>query len=224
MLPLFRQRTVWVPTIWGVLLFVGLCGGGGAYWWFKGEEFLSLTRRETPEVLIVEGWIDDRGSVAAAEEFRQQGYQYIVATGGLTGRPWNSRRWSYAEETQRYLLREKVPAEKIILAVPREVETQRTFEMAVASKRAIEASGLHPKTVTVFTRGCHARRSRLVFAKVFGPGVAVGAVAWHPPGYRSEPWWRSTDRGSDFMKETVGYFLELLVNSGRTSNSAPPQA
>ncbi len=48
------------------------------------ESFLSVTERSPADVLVVEGWIGREGVRAAGEEFKQRGYQYVVATGGLT--------------------------------------------------------------------------------------------------------------------------------------------
>jgi hypothetical protein len=44
-------------------------------------------------------------------------------------------------------------------------------------------------------------------------------ISWTPPSYASEPWWRSSERAGDLLKESVGFALEALLNSGR----APPQ-
>jgi hypothetical protein len=59
----------------------------------------------------------------------------------------------------------------------------------------------------------------LVFAKVEGPGTAVGVVDWTPSDYEGVPWWRSSERARELMLETVGYLFEALLNSGRSSNS-----
>ncbi|MDB6092989.1 MAG: hypothetical protein JWM32_551 [Verrucomicrobia bacterium] len=206
---------MWFPTWLGTFSFLFIFGGSVALWWFKGEAFLSLTQREPAEVLVIEGWIDTEGVLAAAEEFRTHDYQYVVATGGLTGRSWSSRRWSYAEETALVLLRDKIPVDRVVRAPSINVESQRTYEMAAATLRALADKGIKPAAINIFTRGAHARRSRLVFAKVFGSETQVGSIAWAPPGYEAEPWWRSSERADDLLKETVGYGFERLLNSGR---------
>src|SRR4029077_8696711 len=97
---------------------------------------------------------------------------------------------------------------------------RRTFESAVAAWRALQAVGIHPRTVNVFTFGPHARRSRLVFAKADGPGTDVGVIGWIPSGYVALPWWQSSERARELLAETAGYLYEVLFNSGRGS-SAP---
>jgi hypothetical protein len=100
-----------------------------------------------------------------------------------------------------------------------QVETQRTFEMAAAAWRTVQANWPRTVTINVFTIGPHARRSRLVFGKVFRPGIKVGVVAWEPPRYKAEVWWHVSDRADALLKETACYFFEALLNSGRWSNS-----
>jgi uncharacterized SAM-binding protein YcdF (DUF218 family) len=217
--PLFRRRTVWVPTWFGLLCFAVVFGGVIAWWCFGAEAFLSTSNPEEADVLVVEGWIDALGVQAAAQLYRFGGYHYIVATGGQTGKVWDTQRWDYAKEAAEQLIRLKIPHEEVIQASARHKEAQRTYEMAAASWRALHNAGIHPKGINVFTRSTHARRSRLVFSKVFGGDVPVGVIAWKPPGFEQEKWWQSSERADDMIKESIGYVFELLFNSGRGSNS-----
>lgn len=164
---------------------------------------------------MVECWIGAAGVRDAAVEFNQGGYRYIVASGGLTGDRWSEKRWSYVEAAERILLQSGVPPDRIIPASSGDFERQRTYEMAVAARQALLARGIEPRTINVFTREAHARRSRLVFSKAFGSAMNVGVISWAPPGYNDEPWWHSSERAEDFLKETVGYAFELFLNSGR---------
>jgi uncharacterized SAM-binding protein YcdF (DUF218 family) len=217
--PLIRRRTVWLPTLlgWAVLsiLFITPL----VLWWFQGEAFFSRTDRVPADVLVVEGWVGMECPQAVAAEFEHGEYRNLVITGGMTGEPWSQRRWSYVEETELSLIRHGVPKGRILDAPTRDTERQRTYEMAVASWRALKTNEIQPTGINVFTRSSHARRSRLVFAKVFGSSTKVGVISWAPPGYDSGPWWRSSGRAVEFLKETVGYLYELLLNSGRRSNA-----
>jgi hypothetical protein len=81
-------------------------------------------------------------------------------------------------------------------------------------KATLDAQGIHPKSINVFTLGAHARRSELVFSKAC-PGTEIGIIGWQPPGYRTTPWWHSSERAIDLLVQTVGFFYEFLLNSGR---------
>jgi uncharacterized SAM-binding protein YcdF (DUF218 family) len=216
-LRLFQRCTVWFPTFLGLLCILLLLVVPVVWWCISGESFLSSTQRFPAEVLVVEGWIGSDGVRAAATEFGR-GYRYAVATGGVaTAKGWGQPGWSYAEGADHELIRSGVPEERIIFAPSRDTESQRTYASAVAVSRALEARGVHSKSLNVFTLGPHLKRSCLVFAKVLGPGTEVGGVGWTPSDYQASPWWRSSDRAKDLLTETAGYLYEALFNSGRSS-------
>ena len=215
----FQRRTIWYPTPLAWLLLVVLVAAPLFFWWFNGEAFLSMTQRQPAEVLVVEGWIGRDGLTAAKTEFEQGGYRYVVTGGGISKNDWDHRRWNYAEVAGELMIRLGVPADRVIQAPAQDTQSGRTFVTALAVRQAIEAHGLHPTAVNVFTIGAHARRSRLVFAKALGPGIKVGVVAWVQPDHSLGPWWKSSERAEDLIKETVGWFFEAVLNSGRVSNS-----
>lgn len=186
-------------------------------WWTWGEPQLCLTRREKTEILVVEGWVSEETLEAAAHEFSTGGYQWIIATGGPNGERWNRKRWTYAEIAEDGLVAAGIPRSKIIAAPAREVETQRTHESALAVQQVLTARGFSPKAITVFTFGSHARRSQLVYAKVFEPTIKVGIISWMPPGSMNTPWWHSTMRAKSLLTETIGCLYEALLNSGRSA-------
>src|SRR6266540_3531401 len=154
-LRLVQRRTIWFPTLTGWLLIAFVVCGPLAGWFVKGESFLAVTGRRPAEVLVVEGWIGAEGIRAADEEYRLGGYHAVVAAGGLSGERWSRKRWNYAMEAEEQLLLMGVPREQVLLASSREAEIQRTFEMAAAARRAIDAAGLHPTAINVLTRGAH---------------------------------------------------------------------
>jgi hypothetical protein len=215
MVRLIHRRTVVLPTLVGWTCLFLLIGACAAVWWFQGESFLSHTDRVGAEVLAVEGWIGSDGVEAAAKEYAKGKYQYIVVTSGLSGRSFDKRRWSYSEEAARELFRLGVPSDRVIQGVPEDTESHRTFASAKAVFKALVDRNIRATGLNVFTLGPHARRSRLVFSKVFGRDTPVGVVAWIPPSYVSERWWRSSERALDFFKETLAYLFEALLNSGR---------
>jgi len=215
---LFQRRTIWWPTPAGwLILAVGFCVPA-TLWFFLGEGFLARSNRLPAEALIVEGWIGIEGVKAAKFEFETGGYRYLVAAGGLTENRWGSQRWNYATEAHDLLLRLGVPADRVINAPAPDTKAQRTFASAITVRQTLEERGLHLANANVFTLGVHARRSRLIFAKAL-PGTEVGVVSWTPSAYSPGPWWRSSERAEDLIKETAGWLFEALLNSGRMSNS-----
>ncbi len=186
-------------------------------WWFFGESYLSETRRERADVLIIEGWTREDGALAGAAEFRDRtaGYRWIVAAGALTGEPWNRERWHEVDIVGRALRRAGIPPERFISAEAADVPNHRTFQAALAARDTLLAHGIRPTAINVLTRGAHARRSQLTFAHVFGRDVRIGVIAWLPPGYQDSRWWESSERATDLLKETVGFLYEAVLRSGR---------
>jgi uncharacterized SAM-binding protein YcdF (DUF218 family) len=215
-----QRREIWCPTWLGSFCIALVLAVPVGWWFVYGEPFLSLTQRCPADVLVVEGWIGGAGVRAAAAEFKQGPYRYVVATGGVsTAMGWEEAGRSYAERAHDELIRSAVPEDRIILAPSVDTDNQRTYESAVAVRRALAFKGIQPKALNVFTRGPHARRSRLVFAKVLQ--TQVGVVGWKPPGYEAFPWWRSSERAREFLTETAGYVYEALLNSGRGFGGPP---
>lgn len=221
-LKLLQRRTVWWPTWLGWCVIWVVLSAPILWSFLAGESFLSQTQRlPAAEILVVEGWIGREGVRAATTEFREHGYKYVATSGGPTLGRWERERSNYAEMAGLELAQSGIPRDKIIVAPCKDTESRRTFESAAAVLRALTAAQLQPRALNVFTYGPHAGRSRLVYAKVFGPETDVGVIAWKPPEYGLEPWWRSSQRAKELLSESVGYIFELFLNSGRlTSNTA----
>lgn len=218
-----KRGAIWQRILPGSFCVILLLGILGLTWLCSsGESFFSLTRRLPAEVLVVEGWIGSDAVRAAGDEFEQGGYQYVVATGGLTEEGKDSS--NYAAIAEQELIGLGIPKDRIIAAPTQQIERQRTYRSAVAAWNALQRRGVHPNVLNVFTLGPHARRSRLVYAKVYGPETQVGVIAFVPRNYEAEPWWQSRGRTKCLLKEVVGYPFEVLLNSGRSSNSPSPSA
>ena len=217
-LPLAKRDTtrhrILLCSIWIFPLPVIL---GVAWLCSTGESFFSLTRRLPAEALVADGWIGPDGIRAAAEEFKLGGYEYIVVTGDMTEEQRDQSDDAVTAEQE--LIGLGIPKDKIVTVHSSHVVRQRTFASVAAAWKALETKGLRPKVLNVFTLGPHARRSRLVYAKVFGPATQVGVIAFVPPKYEVEPWWLSKQRTLCLLKELVGYPFEILLNSARSSNS-----
>ncbi len=206
------------PTLLGWLCILLLLLVPSLLWVFRGESFLSQTARVPARILVVEGWISAEGLDAAAQEFKTGGYSTLVATGSLTGAKWEAKRWDYTQAAYEQFVKDGIAPERIILASAGDPEVRRTYSMALATRNALLAHHLLGEDVNIFTRGPHARRSRLIYARVLGSPSHVGSIAWIPPGFLDLPWWRSSERTKDMLTETPGYFVELIFGPRR----APP--
>ncbi len=211
----FERRTVWWPTPFGWCCLVLAPLAVLAIWGLSGESILASTKRVNADTLIVEAWIGLESLPFVKEEFERGGYKRLVVTGGLTGQKWSKERWSLTDAAYRELSQIGFPKEKLILAPSRDVENQRTYEMALAARRAMSNYTNNLSGINIVTRGAHARRTKAVYRKVFGSGVAVGAIAWRPDVSHGLAWWKSSTRSKELLDETFGYAFELFADSGR---------
>jgi uncharacterized SAM-binding protein YcdF (DUF218 family) len=213
---LFQRRVAVVPTFFGWLCIFCAIAGSFLMWWFEAEAFLSETDRiPGAEVLVVEGWIGNVGVQAAMAEFEKGGYKWLVTTGGYTNEGWSGKRWNYSDIAGHQLLSLGFPKDHLVGAPAPDVENQRTYESAEATYKALVAHGIPSDRIVVFTRGSHARRSRLIFSKVFEGKAKVGVISWMPEQYQNQSWWHVSIRADDLLKESVGYLFEVLASSGR---------
>jgi DUF218 domain len=215
----FRRRTVPCPTWAGWFCLVAIFLLVFSAFFFFGESFLTETDRVPADTLVVEGWIGRSGLRAAVDEFRRGGYVRVLAAGGLSSGRWEDQPQSYAEMAANELIRLGIPRERVTVAMSENTERYRTFESAVAVWRAIRLAGNKPRGINIFTFGPHARRSIMVFTKVNSDVEKIGVIGWCPPEYQGDGWWQSSERSKEFFEETLGYLYEVLLNSGRPSNS-----
>ena len=210
---LFHRKEVWLPTWQGALLGLLLAGGGAVFLTVEAEDFLSPTRRVAADVLVVEGWISKAGLEEAYREFSTGGYAYVVPVGGWTASAVTPVAGpTYAGRAAAELARLGCPASRMILAAPAGTDTDRTFEQARSARDQLARRGIRPKGIVVFTADAHGRRSRLVYRRMFGSGVAVGVVSYQPPEARLLPWWKDTARAKDVLVEMAGWAHELCVS------------
>jgi hypothetical protein len=219
---LVRRRTVWWPTRFGWACFLLSTLALVFGWCFCGESFLSPTSPLPADALVVEGWAGRDSLPAAVREFRRGGYGLLVTSGGSTGDSWAASNWNYADLAAEVLLHKGMPKDRLLSAPASANDSQRTYQAALAVRMALEVRGPLPAAINVWTRGPHARRSRLVFARVFGSQTQVGVIAWTPEDQPDVPWWKSSERSRDFLGESVGYFYERLLWSGRWLGGGAP--
>jgi hypothetical protein len=208
---LFRRRHVWLPTLWGALLVLGVIAALGVALIASAPAYLSVTEPARgadgtgARVLIVEGWLEDRELDQAAALFRRGRYERIVTTGGpidsWTGLPvpWKD----YADRGARYLAAHGL-ADATINAVPAPATAQdRTFLSAVVVREWAARERVRLDAVDLVSVGVHARRSRMMFRAAFGPGVEVGVIAARPSLHDPQRWWKTSNGAKVVLGEMI---------------------
>jgi hypothetical protein len=120
-------------------------------------------------------------------------------------------------------MNERVAELLVLLDVPRErvhtvryeaAQKDRTYHSALAAKRWISEHAPEVMAINVATAGAHARRSRLLYVKAFGPRMKVGVVALRDRTYDPAHWWRSSEGIREVPFETMAYLYARFVFSG----------
>ncbi len=190
---------------WAVLL---LCLAGIA--WFvihHIQPFLAVTQRVDSRVLVMEGWGQEFAAQVAVREFRQSECPKIYTTGspviGTDGRTNDFNTYAYLGAVA--LQKAGVPAAAIQMVPCHESGRDRTYSSALALHQWFQTHGVTNTSFNLITEDAHARRSRLLFQKAFGPGFAIGVIAIPDPDYEPAHWWHYSEGVRVVLGETIAW-------------------
>jgi uncharacterized SAM-binding protein YcdF (DUF218 family) len=217
---LFRRRQVYVPTLWGWLALLLVCGAGGLIALRAVYPFLAVTRPVSARLLVVEGWMPMDQLDQALQVWRAGGYEHVVTTGGPITE-FGPQPGSYAERARGYLVSHGVPAEAVTAVSAPASAQDRSFLNAVMLREWLARSELHADALNVVSSGVHCRRSWLVYRLALGPQVQVGIIAVHPLAYDPRAWWRSSQGAKDVLDEAISWtWTELFFHPGPPGSQA----
>ena len=202
---LFRQRHIWLPTIWGWLVLLVFFSVLCILMARTLYSFLAPNAPVGARVLVIEGWLAPGELDQAVQVFKKGGYERVVTTGGpIVGWPEILKNTNYASMAADYLAQHGVPRESIT-AVPTPASAQeRTFLSAVVLRESAPQLGISLDALDLLSSGAHARRSRLLFQMAFGNKVRVGILAAKPAEYDADAWWRSSSGAEAIVFQTIG--------------------
>lgn len=209
---LLNRRVCLLPTWRGWLLAFLIIATLAAVGVRKVQPFLSVSSPVTCDVLVVEGWMPDYGMAQVLEETRRKPYVVLIVTGGPLerGAPLSSY-GTYAELGSATLakLGANSPVPQAVPAA--DVYRDRTFTSAIALRDWLQKQGQMPAKINLVSLGAHARRSRLLFNKVFGRDVKVGIIALPDRSYDAKHWWRSSQGFRVVTDEFIGYIYVRFI-------------
>jgi len=212
---LVRRRDCLVLTRRGWLLLVLSLAAFTMVTVRELHPFLAVTEPVAGGLLVVEGWIPDVAMKAAIAEFRQHHYAKVCVTGGPISRGAQLSGYkTFAEMGTATLLKLGLSTNEVQAIPSAWIRRDRTSAEAVALKKWMRDHGVASTTVHLITEGPHARRSRLLFQRVFGSGVAVGVTSIPSGEYDPEYWWQSSEGVRTVVGETLAYgYARLLFRS-----------
>lgn len=196
-----------VPTWRGWLFLVIALTGTAALAVRCVFPFLSVSDPVPGGFLVVEGWAADYALAEAITEFRRHPYERLYVTGVPIekGAPFSEHQ-TYAEFGAATIRRIDPDISRFVTPVPAPfVRQDRTYTTAVALKNWSAAQGRMPDRITVVSVGPHARRTRLLYLKVFGENVKIGVIAAEDQSFDPHRWWGSSPGVRTVLGELFAY-------------------
>jgi len=202
----FRRRETWVPTWRGFLLLCLILALLVIAGIASVHPFLAPNHPIPGGILVVEGWGPDYAMAAAAEEFSHGHYDRLYVTGGPLEQGGDLSEFKTFAELGAATLLKMGLTTNVVQAVPAPlVQADRTYNSALALRKYLgDHATVHP-TLNLMSIGPHARRSRLLYEKVFGESTKIGIVALPPHDYNPKRWWRSSAGVRTVLSEVFAY-------------------
>jgi hypothetical protein len=108
---------------------------------------------------------------------------------------------------QGVLLEEITPV--VITIYPRK---DRTYYKALAVQKRLKKAGFAQASIDVVSFGVHARRTWVLFEKVFS-SVDVGVIAIRPDNYDTSRWWLFSEGVRSVIAESIAYLYARFIFS-----------
>ena len=210
---LFSTKERTRPTIMGkllillILIFISL-------FILKGmNKFLSVNDAIQSKVLAVEGFLPDYTLKDLMSEFYEGGYEIMIIIGKPIGQGYYISGYMTSSDLMKSTLREMgMDTTKMIsISIPETVFRDRTYNTGLLLGDWLREHNYQTNRVNVFTLGCHARRSKLLFEKALGPNFKVGIIAGRDMSYDQIKWWKSSQGFRTVLNESIAYVYARLL-------------
>jgi len=209
---LLRRRQCLVPTLHGCLLLTLSFAVLALLAAREIPPFLAVTDSVPGGVLVVEGWVPDYMLEAAIAEFKRNHYARLFVTGipVQQGAPLSDYQ-NYAYLGAATLVKLGLSTNDVQAVPTGLTRRDRTYATALTLKHWLREHDMAPAKFNLITGGPHARRSRLMFEKALGKGVAVGVIAIPAVDYDERQWWYYSQGVRIMIGESLAYIYARLL-------------
>jgi len=175
--------------------------------------FLSPKDPRSREVLVVEGWMPTYVVRQVGDYYRERSYKkVIVARAIYRGRNQYESGEFVAKYIAENLVDLGIPKDRVQIVFFEPSTRDRTYQSALAVKNSLQQQGGQKiETMDLITLGPHARRSRLLFQRVFADDIQVGVFPVDDQAYDSSRWWRSSAGIREVPFELLAYFYAKFI-------------
>jgi uncharacterized SAM-binding protein YcdF (DUF218 family) len=210
---LLIRRYRWTLSWKAKLLLLAVIIALALVTWRRIYPFLAETRRVDADVLVVEGWVHPYGIRAGVDEFKSHAYRKVFTTGGpVTGKGGYINDFqTSASVGAESLVRTGLPAEVVQMVPSHEIGRDRTYSSAIALRDWLNEHKERVSSFNIITEGAHARRTRLMFQRAFGPDVKVGVISILSPDFDARHWWHYSEGTEEIIGETIAYLYAQFL-------------
>ena len=176
------------------------------------HSFLAPIKPVEGSVLVVVGQFSDYSLKEIKDRFEEGHYKLLVTVGGeyRTGHPMAQYK-SEADWTAARLNAQGVLLGKIIpVAITIYPRKDRTYYKALAVQKRLKKAGFAQASIDVVSFGVHARRTWVLFEKVFS-SVDVGVIAIRPNNYDTSRWWLFSEGVRSVISESIAYLYTRFI-------------
>jgi uncharacterized SAM-binding protein YcdF (DUF218 family) len=204
-LHLFVRKETWTLSFPAKLLVLGVGLIFAIGFPLDIYPYLAPTAPVHSGTMIIEGWISDAFLRQAAEAFSAGRYQKLLVLQATDdeGTRYIGNTAACTDRTE-ILASYGVPKSLIGTLLYPATERDRTYHAALAARDWLIHHSTE-KSFDVVTIGPHARRSRMMFKKVFGKSFTAGIIALNDPTYDPKHWWRTSEGVRDVVGEMIAY-------------------
>ena len=184
----------WRGKLAVILAFIGL-GAGLTY---SAYPFLALNQPVGGDFMVLEGWtIPHRVATEVAAEFKHGHYRKLLVLE-------DSYDGEYSDPTDR-LVQHGIPRDVIENVIYPGVQRDRTYHAAIIASDWFHRNDPSVPCFDVVTVGPHARRSLMMFRKVFEKNAKIGVIALDDTFYDPKHWWHTSEGVRELQGEVIAY-------------------
>jgi hypothetical protein len=208
---LIVRRECWTLSPAGKLLVLMSLLGLSAVLLYTVYPFLAINVPVPGDFIVLEGWTTGHAGVLkqTASEFQHGHYHHVLILQESNSEDVAGLYASCADAAE--ILKDYgVPREAIIEVAYPAAERDRTYHAALAARDWFIRNKLLSHSFDVITIGPHARRSRLMYQRVFGKTVDVGVIAFSDASYDPTHWWRTSEGFRQVQGEAIAYIYAGL--------------
>lgn len=177
------------------------------------HDFLTPDQPLSTTVLIVEGWVPDRVVKQVAQVIDEGDYQHVLISGlPLHQGAFLTQYRTHAEVTADSLIALGIERDRIVVINCDHTNHYRTHAAALVIRDWLEDQRWPIEQINLCTVGAHARRSWLIYQRVFAPQTAIGVIALADQLYDPAIWWRSSAGFRVVVAETIAYVYTRWLN------------